>query len=179
MLDELPMIYSALIMSYCIIEHENIKPRFKWLPSVLALHAIITTLLVASPALAPEYSSPMLQFVCFHLSFAALEIFLIGNVIGMYRKERNPEIRSVYQTGLLLWVTGIAFWLIDYLGCELLWEGVDSIRMRYLTWNVPVPDVLSWWLIGGRLVWTDLPIGVPNLQLHSWWHICAVSLKLY
>lgn len=28
MLDELPMIYSSLIMSYTVIEHENIKPKY-------------------------------------------------------------------------------------------------------------------------------------------------------
>jgi hypothetical protein len=64
MLDELPMIYTSLVMAYCVIQHDHIEPKYiPALPIALTVHGIITTALVASPALAPEYASPLLQFL--------------------------------------------------------------------------------------------------------------------
>ena len=33
MLDEVPMLYSAQAMVYCIVENDNLTPRYPWLPS--------------------------------------------------------------------------------------------------------------------------------------------------
>jgi predicted membrane channel-forming protein YqfA (hemolysin III family) len=149
MLDELPMIYSALIMSYTMIEHYNVKRKYGYyLPAMLALHAAITTVLVSLPVLAPNYASPILQFIAFHLSFAALEVFLFRSQINIWRQERNPTARRLHLAGFSLWLTGIGCWLMDYLGCEFLWEGENSLRKQFLT-------------------------HLPNPQYHSWWHICA------
>lgn len=71
------MIYTALIMTFAMLELPNKKPRFKWLPLGLTVHAIVTSVLVALPALAPQYSSPYAQFLCFHASFGALEGYLL------------------------------------------------------------------------------------------------------
>ncbi|KAI3649098.1 hypothetical protein MP228_006952 [Amoeboaphelidium protococcarum] len=194
MLDELPMIYSALIMTFCVLEHTTPKGqrKYPWLPYILTAHSIMTTALVASPALYPKYSSPLLQFVSFHLSFAALELFLIYTVTKWYfeeKKQRQLQVATLQQKsgkdenkkeiqklddmltlhlrGLALWLIGIGCWVADYCGCEYLWEGGQSFRLKYLTWK------LSLQFIG--LPRRSLILSVPNPQLHAWWHICASS----
>ncbi len=127
------MIYCALIMAYCVIRQPYTKPvKSKVLPVALTAHAIITTLLVASPSIAPQYASPLLQFVCFHVSFAALESYLLYKVSVMYVHETNPRMRRVFHVGLGLWIAGLACWVLDYFGCDALWEGEHGWLAIYL-----------------------------------------------
>jgi dihydroceramidase len=182
MLDELPMIYSALVMSYSIIEHRTNKPKYyPWLPLGMILHATITTCLVASPAIAPEYSSPLLQFLCFHFSFAVLQIFLIVETTKMSRKTADPESKRTYARGIGLWVLGIFCWILDYTGCDTIWEGDDGLRKKYLIWTVSIAETFPSFIVNGlsRLGFaaTDsISLGVPNPQLHAWWHFSAVRM---
>lgn len=168
------MIYASLIMAYCLIEHQNIRPKYRWLPLGLFLHSLVTTALVASPALAPNYASPLLQFVCFHVSFAASEVFTIIRTIRMYQEEKTPRLKQIYMTGLMLWLGGILCWVLDYVGCEAIWEGDDGFRRRYLVWTVYSPDWVHRWT-----GYNTLDIGVPNPQFHAWWHVFAVSWLLW
>eukprot|EP00158_Paraphelidium_tribonemae_P008807 Partr_v1_DN28689_c4_g1_i1_m50508 putative alkaline ceramidase len=168
MLDELPMIYSALIMTYIMIEHRNIKPKYSpLLPVALSVHAAVTTMLVASPAFFPQLSSPLLQFVCFHLSFAALQGFLLFKARQVWQEHKDSEARRVFFRGIALWFTGLACWIADYIGCDYLWEGENSFRVQYLTFTTPAFGSLK-----------PFKFTLPNPQLHSWWHICA-SCGLY
>ena len=171
MLDELPMIYSALIMTYIMIEQHNMTPKYSpYLPIALIVHGLLVTALVASPALAPEYASPLLQFAMFHISFAVLETFLLTRAYQLYKKEkRNDEGRRLFERGITLWLTALGCWVLDYFGCDALWEGENGIRKQYLTWNLPI----DWYHTGQTVT-----IAVPNPQFHSWWHICA-STGLY
>jgi dihydroceramidase len=159
MLDELPMIYASLIMAYIVIEQNHKNPKYyPMLPIGLTIHGILTTLLVASPAFFPTYASPLLQFVCFHISFAILETFLLATIITMFTKEESPEMRKLHIIGTWLWFAGIACWVLDYFGCEHIWEGDHGLRKTYLTFTIG-----SW------------TITAPNPQLHAWWHVCASS----
>jgi dihydroceramidase len=110
--------------------------------------------MVASPAFFPDYSSSLLQFVLFHLSFAALEIFLLYSTISLYFKETNAEIKRLHVLGVWLWLAGVSCWVLDYFGCEMFWQGDDSWRGKL-----------------SKMVGFEL----PNPQLHAWWHICASS----
>ncbi len=80
MLDELPMIYSALVMAYIMSEHQTVKPN-PYLPIILTIHGIVSTTFVASPAVAPKYASPLIQFISFHLSFLILQSYLLTKCI--------------------------------------------------------------------------------------------------
>jgi dihydroceramidase len=163
MMDELPMIYAALIMTYAMVEHNNVKRKYGYyLPAALIIHGILTTILVGFPAIAPEYSSPVLQFICFHISFALLESFVIFRNIKIWMTERDPKIRRLHVLGMGLWLAAIAFWIIDYTGCETLWEGEDSFRRRYLFLTI-----------------NNTRVHLPNPQFHAWWHICAASGLYY
>lgn len=133
MLDELPMIYSALIMAYILLEHKHIRPKFKRsLIILLSIHAALTTVLVASPAIAPQYSSPTLQFICFHLSFGFLELFLFYKQTRIWLSESDPKARRLHILGLCFWCISLCLWLLDHLGCSALWEGNESFRKSYM-----------------------------------------------
>lgn len=139
----------------------------------MTVHAFVTTILVALPALAPYYASPTLQFLCFHFAFASMELFWLISTIRAWLTERDPALRQMLKRGAMLWVAGVACWITDYMGCEWLWEGVESARVRYLTTRV------EWWPVyvvgSGQWHWIEADIGVPNPQLHAWWHIFASS----
>ena len=67
MLDEVPMLYSAQAMVYCLLENDTVAPRYgRWLPAGLVVHAVLITGLVT-------LSDGRLQFVLFHLSFGTIE----------------------------------------------------------------------------------------------------------
>lgn len=94
-------------------------------------------------------------------------------------KEKDPNVRKIHSTGVLLWVGGVVCWLLDYLGCELLWEGDESIRQKYLSWTWHFPKEPLAWLSGGNAGWYSVPMSLPNPQLHAWWHVCAVIIIYY
>ena len=172
MLDELPMIYSSLILAFCIIQQPYKKPRYMpALPIGMALHALVATVLVASPALAPQFASPTLQFFAFHISFALLEFFLLYKATVLWQKEKDPEMRRMHIIGATFWGLGLLCWVLDFAGCETLWEGENSFRVRYLTGKISLP---SYDFAKGTIGWALVTVGVPNPQLHSWWHIFAV-----
>ena len=175
MLDELPMIYCALILAFCLIQQPHRRARYMpTLPIAMTLHALIATVLVASPALAPEYASPTLQFFAFHISFALLESFLLYKSVMLWRgaRERHDStMERINRQGVLFWSLGIVCWVLDFAGCDRLWEGEQSWRVRYLTGTVALPTA---WLADGTLQWSNVVVGLPNPQLHSWWHIFAV-----
>lgn len=156
-----------------MLEQNNKRPKYAWLPYALALHSLIASVFVASPALAPQYASPILQFVSFHLTFLAAELFLLFKSIQIYRQETEPRMKSIYLVGLTCWCLGVGCWLLDYFGCEAIWEGADGFRRKHLVWDIMSPD----WLY--RLTgWEQLQVGIPNPQFHAWWHLFA-STGLY
>ena len=69
MLNEVPMLYSAQIMVYTLLEGDTVEPRHgKKLPIALGVHAVVITLLTT-------LTSGRLQFLCFHASFGSMEFF--------------------------------------------------------------------------------------------------------
>ena len=94
-----------------------------------------------------------LQFFCFHISFGSLELY------GLYRvfKLRSDEFRSDSQDPDVLSarrVSNVAF--MTYGFALVAWQ-----------FDINFCPLLS-----------NLPFGIPNPQLHAWWHI-LVSIGLY
>ena len=168
------MIYTSLLLAYCAIQNEYVKPRFyPMFPIALFIHGVLTTLLVASPVIAPEYASPLLQFICFHVSFGLLEIFLFSQTTRFWYQEKDPRMKRIHEVGVFFWTLGIAFWILDYVGCESLWEGQESWRRMFLSWTINLSDYT--WISAESVIKT---FTVPNPQFHAWWHVCA-STGLY
>lgn len=140
MLDELPMLYTATLLVYILLENEP-KRRFgAWFPATLAGYAVIAT----SGAV---FMRGQAQFWSFQVSFAALELYGLYRTLLIHRKSRDHAQRRLFRAGISLYFVAILIWFIDLRFCD-------------------------------PLVSTTLRLGVPNPQLHAWWHV-LVSAGLY
>jgi dihydroceramidase len=113
MLDELPMLYSALVMVFILVENGPSRRFGWWFPALLAAHGVFLTCLAA-------FTRGNLQFYLFHTSFGSLELFALLSVYAIHRKSRNPTVRRMFRLGMTSYVTAIAFWFTDIQACSVL-----------------------------------------------------------
>lgn len=115
LLDELPMLYSALILVYAILENRR-KPRFgPWLWALLLLHAVLVTALTA-------LSRGTLQFYLFHLSFGSLEAFCLVSVFLIDRASSDPVMHRLFRWGMGAYALALVAWITDLTACGTLSE---------------------------------------------------------
>jgi dihydroceramidase len=139
MLDEVPMLWSALAMLYILIEDRPARRFGSWLPVALIAHGLLVTALTA-------FTRGGLQVYLFHASFDSMEAFALYRVYRIHRRATSARLRAVYRVGMGAYALAIVAWVIDFRGCE-------AVR------RLPVH-------------------GLPNPQLHAWWHV-LVSVGLY
>lgn len=141
MLDELPMLYSAIVTVYILLENRA-APRFgRWFPALLVAWAVFVTVLSAMPR-------GQLQFYCFQVSFGSLEfysLYRVYRIYRVYRRTQDESVRRAYRLGTLSYLVAIAIWFVDLRFCHVV---------------------------------RALPFGIPNPELHAWWHV-LVSAGLY
>src|SRR5690606_36404724 len=137
LLDELPMLYSAIIMVYILLENTaegRAGRRFgPWLPLVLGLHALLVTSLSG-------LTRGSLQFYLFHVSFGTLEF---ASLYGVYRVQRARNDRSLsrlVRKGMAAYAVALVLWFVDLKLCELL--AVELPRL-----GVPNPQLHAAWHI--------------------------------
>jgi dihydroceramidase len=133
MLDELPMLYLVTWMAWLLVETGPERRLGAWFPIVLVTYVLLAT---AGATL----NRGGAQFLAFHVSFGALELFCLGRVSWLALRPENRAVRRPFVLGLGAYATGIAVWFVDLRAC-------------------------SW-------VSVTLPAhGIPNPQLHAWWHV--------
>lgn len=161
MLDELPMLYSVLVLFFCLIE-SRFGPQPSWFPKLLGVVGVVVTGLVA-------FTEGSIQFYSFHGTFGPLEfttLFLIFKVYSS-RKAAYPDIKWVFETGIGLYVIAVAIWMTDLNFCE-------STLFSFLSFNSNhVRDGQLQKVDESSVAWI-----VKDLYLHAWWHI-LVSMGLF
>ncbi len=140
MLDELPMLYLVTWLVWLLVENEPARRFGRWFPALLVGYVLPAT---AGATL----NRGDAQFLAFHVSFGALELFCLGRVAWLALRPENRAVRGRFALGLAAYATGIAIWFVDLKACP--WVSVT------------------------------LPAhGLPNPQLHAWWHV-LVSLGFF
>jgi len=133
MLDELPMLYLVTWLVWLLVETGPGRRLGAWFPAALVLYVLLAT---AGATL----NRGGAQFLAFHASFGALELFCLARVSWLALRPENRAVRGRFVLGLLAYATGIVVWFVDLEACP--------------------------WLSG------TLPAhGLPNPQLHAWWHV--------
>jgi dihydroceramidase len=133
MMDELPMLWLALVMVFILVENQP-QPRFgRWFPILLLCHAVLITSLTA-------LSKGSLQFYLFHASFASLELFALGRVYFIHRRNQDAMARRIYRLGMSSYALAIALWLTDLRACPTLNVTLPSL-------GIPNPQFHAWWHI--------------------------------
>jgi dihydroceramidase len=128
MADEVPMLWSALIMTWILIESEREEKFGPWLPVALFTHGCVVTAAVA-------ISAGNVQFYLFHLSFGSLEFFSLWRVYQLWKACTEPHIQACFRRGFGCYGLGLVCWTTDLLFCE---------AMRTLPGN---PQLHAWWHI--------------------------------
>jgi dihydroceramidase len=140
LLDELPMLYSALVLVYILLEDRPTRRFGWWFPATLGAIAVLGTaseLFLRGP----------LQFTLFLIIFTSLEFFGLFRTFVIFRRSRDRTVRRLFAAGIALYGLAELCWMADFRGCAFL---------------------------GGFLP----AHGLPNPQLHAWWHV-LVSGGLY
>jgi dihydroceramidase len=131
MMDELPMLYLALLMVYILVENRP-EPRFgPWFPLALLGYAVLSTYLSA-------FTRGRLQFFLFQFSFASLEFFALARVYLIHRRSQDLQARRVFQLGIGAYALAIAVWTSDNQFCSTLNETLPA-------YGIPNPQFHAWW----------------------------------
>ncbi|KAF9284146.1 Alkaline ceramidase 3 [Mortierella alpina] len=160
MLDELPMLYSVLVLFFCLIE-SRFGPRPTWFARSLAVLGLVVTTLVA-------FTEGDMQFYSFHGTFGPLEVATLYLIFRVYlaRKSEYPDVRRVFEAGIGLYALAVAVWMTDLNFCTkplLTWLGHLGVTESRHHEDAHLEQ--AQWI-------------VKDLYLHSWWHI-LVSMSLY
>jgi dihydroceramidase len=130
MLDEIPMLYSALVMVYIFLEN-RIEPRFgRWFPFALVAHGFLVTALTA-------LTHGKLQFYLFHASFDSMEFFALYRVYRIYRASKERALRALYVFGMLAYAAAMLCWIVDFKAC-------DAMR-GLVVHGIPNPQLHAFW----------------------------------
>ncbi|HZU81409.1 MAG TPA: ceramidase [Polyangiaceae bacterium] len=153
MLDELPMLYTALVMIYVLLENER-RPRFgAWLPAALGAHGVLVTSL-------SSMTRGALQFYFFQVSFASMEFFALYRVYRIYRRSDLDLVRRLFRAGMAAYGVAVGLWMLDLKACGVLGGLLPAHR-------VPNPQLHAWWhvLVSCGLYLLTLVIACDRLQV--------------
>jgi dihydroceramidase len=151
MLDELPMIYSGLIMAFILVENRPQRRFGVWFPAVLIAHGVLVTVLCAS-------TRGTLEFAVFHASFGSLELFALARVSAIAQKRADPSLRRLYRLGMTSYALGLLAWFTDLKACGWLEGTLPSL-------GLPNPQLHAVWhvLVSCGLYWLTLVIALDRL----------------
>lgn len=168
MLDELPMLYTAALMLYILLEIRPGRRFGAWLPGALVGYAVLASYGAA-------FLRGQAQFFSFQVSFAALEFYGLYLTFRVHRQSRDRTQRRLFRAGITLYFVAIALWFVDLGFCESL--GALAI---------PNPQLHAWWHVlvscglyalilviafrrctelGQKPVWKRGPWGVPRIAI--------------
>jgi len=139
MLDEVPMLYSVILMVYVLVENQKTKQLGRWFPALLIGYAVFVTYLCA-------FTRGQWQFFLFQFSFGSLEFWCLYRVTRITQQSKNRSIRRLFGVGMSFYVVAMALWFLDLRFCQL-WA--RSLPAR----GISNPQLHAWWhvLVSGGL----------------------------
>jgi dihydroceramidase len=152
MMDELPMLYSALIMVFILIENLS-TPRFgRWFPALLVAHGMLVTYLSSA-------TQGALQFYLFHLSFGSMEVFALAGVCRIRWGSKSPVVRRLFALGMGSYAIAVAAWFADLKLCDVFGVKLPSL-------GIPNPELHAVWhvLVSCGLYLLTLVVAFDRLE---------------
>ena len=131
MLDELPMLYLVTWLVWLLVENGPRRRLGWWFPAALIAYVLLAT---AGATL----NRGDAQFLAFHVSFGALEIFCLGRVTWIALRSENRPVRTWFVLGLTAYATGIAVWFVDLKACP--W-----VSVTLPSHGIPNPQLHAVW----------------------------------
>ena len=131
MLDELPMLYLAIVIVYILLEDRPQRRFGSWFPLALLGHAVLVTYLTA-------FTRGTAQFFLFQVSFASLEFYALGRTYVLQRRSPDASVKRLFRLGIAAYALAIVLWLSDIQFCPVLNDTLPSH-------GLPNPQFHAWW----------------------------------
>ncbi|HZI11015.1 MAG TPA: ceramidase [Myxococcus sp.] len=131
LLDELPMLYLAIVIVYILLEDRPQRRFGAWFPLALLAHAALVTYLTA-------FTRGPVQFFLFQVSFASLEFFALGRTYLLQRRSPDAGTRRLFRLGIGAYALAIVLWVSDIQFCPTLNEALPAH-------GLPNPQFHAWW----------------------------------
>lgn len=113
MLDELPMVYLALLILYALLDERPSRLPTRWLAAGLVAYAAVVTVMMSG-------TRGPVEFWTFESSFTALEALCVYRLVKLSRRSQWSEVRCLVRIGLGFYFVGIAVWFIDLRFCSFV-----------------------------------------------------------
>jgi dihydroceramidase len=113
MMDELPMLYTALVMVFILLENRAARRFGAWFPALLVAHGVLVTAL-------SSLTRGKLQFYLFQFSFGSIEVFGLLGVMRIAWKSKQPVVRRLFAWGMASYLVAVTLWFTDLKLCPVL-----------------------------------------------------------
>ena len=131
MLDELPMVYLALVMVFTLLEIQPGSRYGRRLPIALASYGALVTLVCA-------FARGRFQFWFFQMSFGLIEMFALYRVYLLYKASESARVRRLFRFGMGAYVLAVELWFVDIAFCGFVSRTLPSI-------GIPNPELHAVW----------------------------------
>jgi dihydroceramidase len=131
MLDELPMLWLALVMIYTLIENQPTRRFGPWFPALLVIHGMLVSLLVL-------FTRGGLEFWIFQISFGVTEVYGLYRVWRIHRRSRSAIVHRLFRWGMGFYLVAIALWTVDTHLCSFVSATLPS-------WGLFNPQLHAVW----------------------------------
>jgi dihydroceramidase len=113
MLDELPMLWLALVMIYTLLENRPTRRYGHWFPALLVMHGTLVSLLAA-------FTRGRMQFWAFQASFGSAEFYCLYRVWRIHKRSQNARVHQLFRWGMACYLVALVLWAIDTRFCTLV-----------------------------------------------------------
>ncbi|KAG0326091.1 Alkaline ceramidase 3 [Dissophora globulifera] len=135
LLDELPMLYSATVILYILVEAKHGR-QGPWFPALLTIWISLTTFIFST-------TRGKIQFYTFQSTYTILQFCMIYYLRVLHVQQRskrpNPDLSILIHRALGFGAFAVSIWFIDLRLCEYI-NGVGPKSV--LKWN---PQLHAWW----------------------------------
>ena len=133
MLDELPMLYTATLMLYLLLEGKREPVHGRWLPLTLLAYLSVATF-------GATVTRGGVQAWFFQVSFTTLEFLGLYLTYRIYRASSASDQRRLFRAGMALYAAALVAWYVDFTHCEewiaaLARAGLPNLQL-HAVWHV-------------------------------------------
>jgi dihydroceramidase len=135
MLDELPMLWLALVMLYALLEDRPARRYGLWFPALLVAAGVVVSLLTA-------LSRGRVEFLVFQVSFTSTEFYGLYRVWRIHRRSHDRRVHRLFRSGMAFYALAVASWIVDMRLCSLVSRTLPALGLfnpqLHAVWHVLV-----------------------------------------
>lgn len=131
LLDELPMIYANLTLTYCLLEDQRERKYSHLFPIGLAMFGFFfSVLLITLASTSPFWTSEL-----FRWTFALHEIVIFLRIGYIYAHAESKAVKKLFTIGLSSYAVGFGLWFLDLNYCSTF-ESLPVNPQLHAMWHL-------------------------------------------